>query len=231
MTPLPRPAGGASARPLHLFWIVDCSGSMAADGKIEELNFAIREAIPELRRVAGENPHADLLVRAVRFGTGAAWHIGTPTPIDELRWTDLQAGGVTDLGAALSLVMGELDRLGGRGLPPVLVLVSDGRPTDDYAGAIRALAAGRWGEQSVRIAIAIGDDADDEVLRQFLGRPDARVLRAEQPEALARQVRWVSTRLVPAAMSGSAPTPEGGPEPLPVPALADPATPGAPDVW
>ena len=231
MVSTPRPAGGPSSRPLHFFWLVDCSGSMAADGKIEELNFAIREAIPELRRVAAENPHADVLVRAVRFASGASWHIETPTPIDDLRWTDLQAGGVTDLGAALAMITDQLEQLGDRGLPPVLVLVSDGRPTDQYEAAIRTLVASPWGEQAIRIAVAIGDDADEDVLRRFIGRPDARPLRAEQPEALARQIRWASTAVVRAATSTGNQDRQFEPAPLPVPELSAPSTPGVPDVW
>jgi len=39
-----RPGGGLAGRPLHFIWIADCSGSMRADGKIQALNNAIREA-------------------------------------------------------------------------------------------------------------------------------------------------------------------------------------------
>ena len=49
--------GSMSGRPLHFIWIADCSGSMSGD-KIQSLNTAIREAIPEMRKVALANPHA-----------------------------------------------------------------------------------------------------------------------------------------------------------------------------
>jgi len=54
-------------------------------------------------------------------------------------WTDLTADGVTDMGKALRLVADQLkippmtD-----GLPPVLVLISDGQPTDDFNGGLKA---------------------------------------------------------------------------------------------
>ena len=38
-----RPGGELASRPLHFFWICDCSGSMQTDGKIQSLNNAIRE--------------------------------------------------------------------------------------------------------------------------------------------------------------------------------------------
>ena len=72
-----RPGGELSARQLHFIWITDCSGSMGVDGKIEALNNAIDEAIPHMPQVAAENPNAQLLVRCVRFSTGAQWHISS----------------------------------------------------------------------------------------------------------------------------------------------------------
>ena len=73
------PGGALASRPLHFFWIVDCSGSMAGD-KIQRLNFAIKEAIPEMQKVAAENPNAQVLVRALTFASGAQWHISQLTP-------------------------------------------------------------------------------------------------------------------------------------------------------
>ena len=121
-------------RDLHFLLLADCSGSMANDGRIQALNVAIKEALPHLRAAAAENPHARLLFRAVAFSSGARWHIETPTPIEEVRWQDLTAGGYTDLGEALRLVVGAFSdpRMAAHILPPAIVLISDGRPTDDY---------------------------------------------------------------------------------------------------
>lgn len=43
------PGGPMASRPVHFFWILDCSLSMTMDGKIGELNSAIREALPAMR--------------------------------------------------------------------------------------------------------------------------------------------------------------------------------------
>lgn len=68
-----RPGGELATRPLHFIWIADCSGSMAVDGKIQVLDTAIREALPHMRQVADENPNAEVLVRALKFSSGAQW--------------------------------------------------------------------------------------------------------------------------------------------------------------
>lgn len=43
---VPTIGGRMSTRPLHFVWIVDCSGSMSIEGKIQSLNNAVRESIP-----------------------------------------------------------------------------------------------------------------------------------------------------------------------------------------
>ena len=103
-----RPGGELATRPLHFIWIADCSGSMAIDGKIQSLNTAIKEAIPNMQDVADENPNAQVLVRAVKFSDGAQWHVSQPTDIADFKWDDLNAGGVTSMGRALTLVADQL---------------------------------------------------------------------------------------------------------------------------
>jgi uncharacterized protein YegL len=190
-----RPGGGLAGRPLHFIFIADCSGSMQADGKIQALNNAIREAIPHLRDLAARNPHAQILVRALAFSSGTRWHVAEPTPVERLIWPDLLAYGYTDLGAALTEVASVLRSppMEPRSLPPALVLVSDGEPTDDFEAGIAALMAEPWGAKAVRLAIGIGRDADTDVLQRFIGRPDIRPVTAAHPEQLVQLIRWAST--------------------------------------
>src|SRR5438067_1824667 len=203
-----RPGGPLASRPLHFIWIADCSGSMGSDGRIQALNTAIRETLPHLREVAASNPNADVLMRVLRFATGASWHVGEPTPVDDYRHDDLVAGGVTDFGAAIDLVTEGLrvPPMSDRALPPVLVVVSDGRPTDDYEAALDRLMAEPWGAKAVRLAVAIGRDADVDVLEEFIGDRGIAPLQASTPEALVRQIRWAST----AGLRSSSAPPAGG---------------------
>ena len=129
--------------------------------KIESLNFAIRNMLPHLKEAAAENPNAEVLVSAVKFSSGASWHVGSPVPIEQFQWVDLEANGATDMGKALQLVAEQLDqaRMPQRALPPVLVLISGSKPTDDVNVGLRALMDQPWGRKAVRVAVAVGDDA------------------------------------------------------------------------
>ena len=71
MADLQRPGGELASRPIHFFWVVDCSGSMSYDGKMEVVNTAIEECIPEMASAADNNPNAQLLIRALQFSSGA----------------------------------------------------------------------------------------------------------------------------------------------------------------
>jgi uncharacterized protein YegL len=230
-----RPGGELATRPLHFIWMADCSGSMDIDGKIQSLNTAIKEAIPNMQTVADENPNALVLVRAIRFSSGAQWHVSQPTEVADFRWEDLTAEGVTDMGKALLMVADQLKipPMVERALPPVLVLISDGQPTDDYASGLKALMDQPWGRKAVRIAIAIGEDADTEVLQRFIGNPELKPLQANNPEALVKYIKWVSTAVLksasaPVSQSLDSATPGMN---VPIPMLPDSSPSSADDVW
>lgn len=190
-----RPGARLARRPLHFIVLADCSGSMASDGKMQALNVAVREMLPHLLDIAAQNPHADVLVRVVRFSTGATWHIEDPTPVGAIAWEDLQASGYTDLGAALDLVRAQLTvpPMEERALPPALLLISDGLPTDEWQPALARLMAEPWGERAVRMAVGLGRDADHDVLRAFIAADDLEPVTANNPEQLIGLIRWAST--------------------------------------
>jgi uncharacterized protein YegL len=222
---------------------------MAAQGKMQALNRAIRESLPAMVEVARQNPEARLLVRAVSFADRALWHVERPTPVERLEWRDLQAGGVTAMGEALELVAAALQSppMEERALPPVLVLISDGQPTDDFDRGLRALQRQPWGQKAVRLAIAMGHDADLDVLQQFLGpdpeaglpagevpgasgrmprhrtgRSPRRPLQAGNATSLAQYIQWASTAVVGAASTPASRVAVAGAEPegpVPLPDL------------
>ncbi len=230
-----RPGGELATRPLHFIWIADSSGSMETDGKIQALNYAIRNAIPDMQKVADENPNAEVLVRVIKFSSGAQWHVSQPTTVADFEWTDLSADGVTDMGKALSMIADQLKipPMTERALPPVLVLISDGQPTDDFESGLQALMDQPWGKKAVRIAIAIGEDADHDVLQKFIGHPELKPLQANNSESLVKYIKWVSTAVLKSASSpaSQAADPSSPVVNVPVPAVPDAGPSSADDVW
>lgn len=221
---MPFPAALLSRRTLPFIYLCDCSGSMAAQGKMRALNQAIRQSLPLMVSVAEANPEVQLLVQAIAFGDVARWHIAEPTPIEQLSWRDLHASGMTAMGAAFELLLETLSRddRPRQMLPPVVVLISDGQPTDNYAEALTRLMEDRLAQRCVRLAIAIGQDTDLEVLQQFIGSgPKAsKPLQASNATALAHYIEWASSAVVG---SSSSLTPHTPPAPLPIVSNEDPS--------
>jgi uncharacterized protein YegL len=219
--------GGTARRTLRFLVLTDVSGSMAGD-KIQTVNRAMRECIPEMRKNNQDNPFAAMFVEVITFSTGAVWHLPR-TSVDELSWKDLGANGVTDLGAAIDLVTEALDvqNMGKRNLPPVLLLLSDGMPTDDWELALRRFEATPWGKpgRTVRIAVAIGEGADKRVLERFTGNPET-VLMADRAATLVQLIKWASVSVTRSHSASMAQAGAGGapaPAPLPPPPVTAPS--------
>lgn len=187
------PGGALANRPLHFFWMVDCSSSMAGD-RIGAVNHAIQECIEPMREEAAGNPNAQLYIHTLKFASGASWVAAEPVPIEEFAWEDVEANGITDMGKAFELLAGQLSMppMPDRALPPVIVLLTDGYPTDDWKRPLEKLLKMPWGKKAVKVAIAIGKDAERSVLEAFTGNPEA-VLDAGNPEVLTHFIKWAST--------------------------------------
>jgi uncharacterized protein YegL len=175
----------SKARPLPVILLADVSGSMAADGKIEALNLAVREMISTFG--AEDDPRVEIQVCIVTFGGEACLH--TPLqPARNVRWADMQAQGGTPMGAAMEMAASLVEDPGqipSRSYRPTVLLVSDGQPTDSWQVGLDRLTRQGRAKKADRIALAIGGDADEAMLQHFLGDPAKKVFRAED----ARKVR------------------------------------------
>lgn len=230
-----RPGGELAARPLHLIFLADCSGSMASLGKIQSLNQAVRECLPHLEKVAGQNPHCEVLVRAISFSNSASWHHDVPTPVKDFSWRDLSTGGATSMGGAMKLLAEAMDVevMSARALPPVLILLSDGHPTDEFGAGLAEFEKTRWASKAVRLSIAIGQDAAHEPLERFIGNSEIPVLEARNPQDLVRYIRWASTAVIQAVSSPTSRRAENGTSSLNVQLGSIPESDdqGCGDVW
>ena len=185
---------GIIRRQMVLFFLVDTSGSMEGI-KIGAVNTAIREVIPELKDIGGAD--IDLKIAVLEFSIGCRWQNPKgPVAVNDFLWTNLGAAGGTDMGAAFRELNDKLSRKSFLKAPsasvaPVLLLLSDGQPGDDYKSGLELLKNNNWYKNAVKVAIAIGSDADQDVLAEFTGTSET-VIAAYTPEVLRKMIRTVS---------------------------------------
>ena len=178
-----------------LFFLVDCSGSMYGS-KIGAVNDAIRNVMPMVQEISDQNADAEIKVSVLKFSTGCEWVYSTPKSAADFEWVDIEADGVTDLGEACKELNRKLSRkefLQSQGgyYAPAIILMSDGGPTDDYKSGLVVLRANKWYEHAIRAAIAIGADADTDVLCEFT-RNKEYVFEVNRIEALKKIIRLLA---------------------------------------
>lgn len=182
-------------RTMTLFFMIDTSGSMAGS-KIGAVNDAVVNVLPLLEEISAENPDAEIKVAALEFSTTCHWLYNEPKPANEFVWQDVQANALTSLGEACKELSSKLSRSGfmksaSGSFAPAIILLSDGAPTDDFASGLAMLKQNNWFKAAIKVAVAIGDDADKEVLAQFTGTNEA-VFTVHNIEALKQVIRIVA---------------------------------------
>ena len=183
-------------RTMTLFFLIDTSGSMEGN-KIGAVNDAVVNVLPLLNDISETNPDAEIKVAALEFSNGVNWLYDEPKLAKDFIWQDVTASGLTSLGAACSELASKLSRSGGfmqsasGSFAPAIILLSDGGPTDDYNTGLAKLKANNWFKSAIKIAIAIGDDADKDVLKDFTGSSEA-VITVHNIDALKQIIRVVA---------------------------------------
>jgi uncharacterized protein YegL len=194
-------------RTMVLFFVIDTSGSMEGE-KIGALNAAIQEVIPEIRDVSEENADAQIKIAALEFSSGTRWLTPSgPEPAENFSWTWIDAAGATDFGAACRALNEKLStkafmQEATGSYAPAIFLMSDGDPTDDWESGLQVLKQNNWFKVSIKVALAIGDNANKDVLKEFVGTMEA-VLEVHKKEMLKRMIKFVSVRASQVASKSS----------------------------
>ena len=182
-------------RVMTLFFVADTSGSMAGE-KIASLNVAAREVVPIISDLSAGNSDAQIKIAVMEFSSGTEWMYPQPKDAESFQWIDLEAGGLTDLGEACMELNSKLSTKAYMteatgSFAPAIILMSDGEPTDDYKRGLEKLKANNWFKAAIKVAIAIGEDADQNVLAEFTGLSEA-VLTVHNKEQLKKIIHFVS---------------------------------------
>lgn len=182
-----------SARPLPIIILADTSGSMSENGKIEALNASIKDMIMTFSKES--RLRAEIQIGLITFGGRAQMHLPLVSAHSVSGFTELKAEGVTPMGAAFEYacqLLEDKDRIPSRAYRPVLILISDGHPTDDWEAPFKALCQSERAQKASRLAMAIGSDADEVMLKKFVNDVEAPVFRAHNARDIHRFFRAVT---------------------------------------
>ncbi len=189
----PLGATGVSRKSLVIFFLIDTSGSMRGT-KMGELNTVMEELIPEIRRVGEAD--TEVKVAVLTFSTDVKWMYAEPIAIEDFEWARLNASGVTSMGEAFKELSARMSRNSFLNSPslsfaPVIFLMTDGYPSDDYKEGLAALANNSWYKFGLKAALGIGNEANDDMLAEFTGSKDT-VVHAYTGNQLAQMIKIVA---------------------------------------
>lgn len=165
-------------KSMTIFFLIDVSGSMKGT-KIGSLNSTMEELLPSLIGVGEAS--TDVKVAVMKFSTDVKWVTPQPVRIEEYQyWNRLEAEGLTFMGDAFLELSQKLSRTSFLSSPslsfaPVIFLLSDGSPNDDWQKGLKTLKENRWFQHGLKIALGIGSEVNMEVLKEFTGNPELAV--------------------------------------------------------
>lgn len=154
-------------KTLPLILLLDISGSMR--NCIAELNRATKEMVEELTKQ--ESLKAEINLCIVTFGGNSAILHQSLVPVAQVQLEEFQASGMTPLGGALRIakdIVEDRNQIPSDSYRPMVVLMSDGGPNDfGWEEALRTFIEDGRSKKCERLALGIGNEYDEEVLKQF----------------------------------------------------------------
>ena len=209
----------AAARPLPVILLLDRSGSMGEiesgdviptgetvveDGqeynivtggvsRIDILNQSVNEMIQSFKTV-GRN-EVEINVGVISFGSSVNYDVPLKPARDINEMTCLDASGSTPMGTALRMakdLIEDRDIIPSKGYRPMVILVSDGGPNDDWQPAMEAFISEGRSSKCDRFALAIGRDADRNVLKRFLAGTENKLCEANDAAKIRNFFKFVT---------------------------------------
>lgn len=181
-------------RMLPVILLLDVSGSMSYDAKMDELNSSVREMLASFKEE--QIVQADICVSIITFGSEVKIHTEL-MPAKDIVYTDMTAKGMTYMGRALDVAYDMIEdktKIPKNAYRPVVVLVSDGAPNDEHweEKLQRFVTTGR-SSKCDRWSLAIGADADVGMLKKFLDHPEKEACYVEDAADIHKFFRFISS--------------------------------------
>ncbi len=188
-------------RAMVVCFVVDVSGSMRGH-RIDAVNDAIRNVIPELKKLEKSNTSAEIRIAVLEFSSTAHWKTPVPVPVSQFIYDDIvDVRGGTNFGQAFAAMNEKFNDNFFKGAAgsylPLIILMSDGKPTDMglYPAELERLRKNKWFRGSTRAGIAIEEGALSPECKQVLLRfteNEKNIYEAKNTVILARQIQLVT---------------------------------------
>ena len=209
---MPRIPDAAPRRDLNVFYVLDTSGSMEGE-PIQILNRTMQETLRALEKVAGSTADAQIKLSVLQFASQVKWmHANGPEDVRNVRWINLSAGGLTQIGAAIrelnkKLTNKEFMKSEVGSLLPIIIFMTDGHPTDEYMAALDEIKQNKLYRRATKIGFAVGEYADVQMIAHLTGDSEA-VINTSDLGVFAKLLQFVS---VTSSIMGSTSTTANAP--------------------
>jgi uncharacterized protein YegL len=222
----------ASAKPIPVILLLDTSASMntlvnpdvvvrtgrtgvvegqpveyvsGRKSRIDVLNEAVRRMLGTFTKEASQAN--EFLVSVVTFG-GTATLKQAPARASSFKYTDLTADGATPLGAAIDIaksVIEDREQTPSRAYRPLVVLISDGEPTDSWESKLASFIQDGRSAKCDRMALGIGEAATSgrgrATLERFIAGTDHKVFEAKDAGEVHNFFKFVTMSVVSRSLS------------------------------
>ena len=186
----------AKAKPLPVVLLLDTSSSMNAGGeqsKIAELDSAVRDMIKDFAHE--EQLETEIQVSVITFGYNGVQLALPYTNASKVEMKKLEAQGNTPLGTALRMakdMIEDKETTPSRAYRPLVILCSDGAPNDDWEGPMDNFIKDGRSSKCDRMAMAIGSDANEAVLKRFIEGTENPLFYAKDASTMHKFFKFVT---------------------------------------
>jgi len=188
-------------KSIPVILMLDTSGSMNGN-KITKLNEAVEKMIKVFKEA--QTMEKFIKIAIITFGNhGVQLH--TPmTEVTDIEYKYLSAGGMTPMGTALKMakdMIEDKEIIKGRDYRPAVILVSDGHPNDNWREPLDDFINDGRSKKCDRLALAIGNDVDMDVLEQFVSGCENPVFFAENASDIVDKFKQITMSVTMRAKS------------------------------
>jgi len=166
---------------------------MSVEGKVEALNQAVSQMLESFAKE--KLALVEIQVCIISFGGTAQIQMPLQSATDaHSSWQDMKTKPGTPMGAAMCLaadLIEDHDQFPSRAYRPIIVLISDGLPKDDWRAGLKRLTQESRAQKADRLAMAVGNDADEAMLQQYVNDPSKPVFHPEDAGRIFEFIDWL----------------------------------------